>query len=275
MLGHDGDDPWADLDPLEVPAYAGRRLDAGGFVLGDPFDTILRHLSADYLRASWNRLHPLLQRYGVEPDDLSWGWLHGGETRIPGLAQPAPSDFTGWTTLHLEHFCRDDDPRGAQLDDALQAGTPALRCACVWRSKKWRIAPDDVPLALRLIDALWTDEPSVWSPLAILWDQERIMDLWRRASKALVGGNMAEHQRYVAQAQAAYTSPEYRLRDAARLAEPWRKVAAAIEAGSQQQLERTLAEAQAAYSPLGYGILIRGFKTYVFHAADDVSVHLP
>src|SRR5713101_6051505 len=96
------DDPWVDIDTLELPTSVGRRLDAGGFVLGDPFDTILRHLSLDYLRAAWNRLHSILHRYGDEPDDLSWGWLHGGETYVSGREQPAPSDFTGWTTLHLD-----------------------------------------------------------------------------------------------------------------------------------------------------------------------------
>lgn len=274
MDGQQTNDAWADLDPLEVPAYAGRRLDAAGFVLGDPFDTVLRHLSPDYLRVAWKRLHPLLHRYGINPDDLSWGWLHDGETRITGLEQPAPSDFTGWTTLHLARFGFGDAPRLAQLDDELKAGTPALRCAIVWRSKKWRIAPDDIPLALHLIEALWTDEPSNWSPHVILWDQEQIMNLWRQASAAVVKGDMAEHDRYVAQARAAYTSLAYRLHDEARLSEPWRQVAAAIEAGSQRQLEYALAEAQAAYSPLGYRILIRGFKKYVFHAADDVSIHL-
>ncbi len=269
------DDTWADIDALEVPSYAGRRLDAGGFVFGDSFDLVLRHLSADYLSAAWGRLYSCLRRYGVGLDDLSWGWLHGGETRIVGLEQPAPSDFTGWTTLRLDRFRFDEDPRFVQMDDELKVGSPALRCGCTWRSKKWNIAPDDFPLALHLIEALWTDEPTGWGPNTVLGDQERIMNLWGKVSAAKVEGNVAEHDKYWAQAQAAYTSPEYRLHDEARLSEPWRKVAAAIEVGSQQHIELALAEAQAAYSPLGYSILIRGFKKYLSNPVDDVSIHFP
>ena len=101
------------------------------------------------------------------------------------------------------------------------------------------------------------------------------MNLWGKVSAAKVEGNVAEHDKYWAQAQAAYTSPEYRLHDEARLSEPWRKVAAAIEVGSQQHIELALAEAQAAYSPLGYSILIRGFKKYLSNPVDDVSIHFP
>ncbi len=154
------------------------------------------------------------------------------------------------------------------MDHELKVGMPALRCACTWRSSKWRIAPDNMPVALRLIEVLWTEEPSDWSPLAILWDHDRIMDVWRQAWAPLGEQDRAERGRNVAHAQAAYTSPEYRLQDEVLLSEPWRKVATAIEAGSQLHLERSLAEAQAAYSPLDYSILIQGFKKYlVVHPA--------
>lgn len=252
-------DRQGDLSALEVAAYVGRRLDAAGFVLGDPFDMLLRHLSAEYLSAAWKRLHPVLSRYGVEPDNLSWGWLHNGETRISGLEQPAPSDFTGWTTVHLDRIPFTDDALIAQLDKDLREGCPALRCAATWRSKRWMIAPDDFPLAMRLIHELWTDDSTEWSPHTILWGHKRVMDKFRGTT---------------VQAREIYTTDEDRLQDAEVLAEPWRKVAAAIEAADQPQLVRALAEARATYSPLGYSILLRGFRTYV-QAADNVEVHLP
>lgn len=265
-------DLWPELEVLEVPRYVGRRLDAGGFVLGDSFDTILRQLSGDYLRAAWNRLQALLHRYGVESDDLSWGWLHDGETGISGLEQPAPSHFTGWTSLQLDRFY--EDPRFVQMDDELKAGSPALRCGCTWRSLKWRIGPDDFPLALRLIEALWTDEPTNWSPIAILCDQERIQDLWRKAPRAYQQRDTVEWARYEAAVQAAYAAPEYRLGDKTLLSEPWRKVADAIGARSQHQLDHELREAQMVYSPMGYRLLLRGFNRYLSVWSSDLELRL-
>src|SRR5216684_2244946 len=93
------DDLWVGLDPLRVhPPFEGSyRLDAGGFVFGERFDTLLRLLSEDYLRVAWERLSAILRRHAFEVEDLSWGWLHGGVTYLTGPTQPAPSDFTGWT----------------------------------------------------------------------------------------------------------------------------------------------------------------------------------
>lgn len=276
MGNHYSDDLWRDLDSLEIPTYAGRRLDAGGFILGDPFDTILRHISVDYLKAAWVRLHPILRRYEIEPGDLSWGWLHSGEARISGLEQPAPSHFTGWTTLQLDRFRFFDDPRFIQLDDELKTGFPALRCGCIWRTKKWNIAPDDFSLATRLIEAIWTDDCTDWSPYAVLWDDKQIMDLWRKSWDAFSRQDYAEHGQIAAEAQSAYTAPEYHLRDERLLNEPWRQVAVAIEANNQQGLERALAESRAAYSPMGYRILERGFRRYLTICTGGESpVHMP
>ncbi len=53
----------AEVDAAAEPTDAGRRLDIGGFVLNDPFEYYLRHISQDYLQAAaWQRLHPLLIR---------------------------------------------------------------------------------------------------------------------------------------------------------------------------------------------------------------------
>jgi hypothetical protein len=169
---------WETLDPYEVHWPGRLTLYAGGFVLADSFDTILRQLSEDYLRAAWQRLKEALDQYGVAPTDLSWGYLHSGLTHVPGFHVPSPSDYTGWTSEELWNF--DEDSRSVKLDRDLRAGHPALLCAVTSRSLKWRIPPDDYALALTLIEALWTDEVSEWSPQWIVQHPEEADEPWRR-----------------------------------------------------------------------------------------------
>jgi hypothetical protein len=49
-------DQCPDLDAHEEPTDAGRRLDAGGLILADPFETILRPLSVSYLCTAWDHM---------------------------------------------------------------------------------------------------------------------------------------------------------------------------------------------------------------------------
>lgn len=80
---------WPDLDAREGPTDAGGRLEVGGFVLADPFEAILRSISASYIRNAWERVRDVLTRSRLAPADLSWGWLHPGKTWIAGLEQRA------------------------------------------------------------------------------------------------------------------------------------------------------------------------------------------
>lgn len=223
-----------DLEALREPSDVGRRLDVGGFVLSDPFEQILRKISADYLREAWERLSIVLGRHRIEqPDDLSWGHMHAGETEVPGATGSAPSGFTGWTSRRLVRF--DEHPKYARVDEELGAGTPKLRCAVTWRSSRWMIAPDDYGTALRLIEELWTGEPSGWAPVWLL-------------------GSLADR-------------PEQEG--------AWLKVARAIRDDDQWHLDQALAEARAQYSPLGYCILLRGFEGYVDNWKDNFAVRVP
>jgi hypothetical protein len=205
-------------------------------------------------------------------DDLSWGWLHGGVTYISGRIQPAPSDFTGWTSLKLDDF--DKYTSFIRLDDELKSGSPVLRCACSYRTAKWRIAPDDFPLGLKLIEALWTDEPTDWSPGGVLLDQERILALHRQNSQAHREGDQAEADRIQAEIHAIYaqTSPAYHLTDAQGLNEPWRRVAVALLERNRQQLHNALAKARDAYSPVGYRLLVRGFTCHLSNTLDGATM---
>ena len=217
-----------DLDALEEPT-AGRRLDVGGFVLCDPFDEFLRNVSEDYLRAAWERLTRVLEQSRTVAKDLSWGWMHPGETgfrgetglrgegRIPEYP-PNPSHFVGWTSCELSDIWRSDED--LPLDEALKFGEPCLRCTCTWRSLKWKIAPNNFSLALKLVESICVDDISDWHPDVLL-------------------GKVANPS------------------------ELWLKFAVVIRENDQRSLNLLLERAEREYTSLGFRILVRGYTTYV------------
>ena len=204
---------WQELDNLAEPTY-GRSPPVGGFVFGDPFDAILRHISEDYLRAAWERLSFVLQENESVVQDLSWGWMHPGETgfgdanRQP-MSDFAPSDYLGWTSCELSEIWRTDQL--AHLDERLKLGVPPIRCTATWRSLKWRIAPDDFPLALKLIEALCTADIVDWNPQVVLTDAKAPLELWRRAALAIRDDNQEYLDRTVEEARRSYTSWGFRI----------------------------------------------------------------
>ncbi len=204
-------DRWPDLDAVEESTDAGRLLYAGGFVLADPFETLLRQLSGEYLRAAWGHLSALLTRYQGAPADLSWGFLHPGETRIPGLVRSTPSDWIGWTSGALANAS--DDGRYAPLIEDLDQdqARPLLRYAATSRAMIWRIAPDDDVLGLRLIEALCTDEVSDWLPQHILENARDATDPWIRMARAILDEDQRQLDSAVAAARGAYSAAGYRI----------------------------------------------------------------
>lgn len=109
------------------------------------------------------------------PSTCPGGWLHAGNTRIVGIHPPAPSDYVGWTNQELARFW--EDPRYLAIDEQLQRDLttpPTLRCAWCYRSLKWHIDPEEYPLALRMIEAIATDETSDWAPEVIFAHQAGI-----------------------------------------------------------------------------------------------------
>ena len=225
---------WKDLDDLEEPTN-GRRLDVGGFVLGDPFDEFLRNISEDYLRIAWEHLSRVLEQKRVVADDLSWGWMYPGETGFPDEGRlpdyrSAPGDYIGWTSCDLSEMWRSDQDR--LLDEILRTSKPCLRCTATWRSLKWRIAPNDFALALRLVEAICVDEISDWHP------------------DILPEGNV---------------NPS----------ELWRKFAKAIRDDDQSSLDLLLSQAKHEYSTLGFRILVRGYATYIHGGQYRGNVILP
>jgi hypothetical protein len=200
---------WPEVDAAAEPTDAGRRLDIGGFVLNDPFEYFLQHISEDYLQAAWQRLHPLLIRYQLAPTDLSWGAPHPGETYIPNRPPNAPSDFIGWTSRELALFYK--DRRYEALDTELQTSTPVLRCVATWRSLKWAIAPDNFRLALQLVEALCTDEMSSWNPDYVLRNENQPTEPWLQIAWAIRERNRRHLEQAVDAARAAYSEIGYRI----------------------------------------------------------------
>ena len=198
-----------DLDAREEPRDVGSRLDVGGFVLADPFETLLRLLSASYLSDAWTLLSAALHHYDLAAGDLSWGHLHPGVTSIDGLSGSAPTDFVGWTSRELKDF--DHDDRFPALDRALRAGRPALACAVAWRSLKWAIAPDDVALGLRLVMGLGLDDPADWNPEWLLEPASDAVGAWADIARAIAARDQRALDRGMSEARATYSALGYDL----------------------------------------------------------------
>ena len=200
---------WPDLDSREELTDVGNRLDVGGFVLADPFEVLLRMLSATYLRDAWTRLSAALSHYDLAPGDLSWGYLHPGVTYIDGLSGSAPTDYVGWTSRELKDFESDD--RFGALDKLLRSDRPALACAVAWRSLKWAIAPDDVALGLRLVMSIGLDEPAFWSPAWLLEHRDGVSGAWVDVARAITIRDQAALDRGMSEARATYSLLGYDL----------------------------------------------------------------
>ena len=234
MLFGDHRNDWKELDYLAEPTV-GRSLYVGGFIFGASFEALLRHISEDYLREAWKQLAFVLEQNQVVAQDLSWGWMHPGETGLGDaneapMENSAPSDYFGWTSCELSEIWRTNQLH--QLDELLKAGVPPLRCTATWRSLKWRVAPDNFPLALKLIEALCTADMVDWSPEVVL---------------------------------AGVTAPS----------ELWRRTALAIRDDDQKCLERTMEEAKQSYSSLGFRILILGYTRYLDGSEYTGTLRLP
>lgn len=204
---------WNELDSLLEPTV-GRSLPVGGFTFGDSFDVLLRHISEDYLRAAWNQLSFVLEQNQFAVEDLSWGWMHPGETGF-GDTNGAPTggftpgDYFGWTSCELSEIWRTKQLH--YLDELLKAGVPPLRCTATWRSLKWRVAPDNFPLALKLIEALCTADTVEWSPEVVLADIVDTPELWQRAALAIRGDDQEYLDRTVEEAKRSYTFWGFRI----------------------------------------------------------------
>jgi hypothetical protein len=214
---------WAPLKPLTWPTSVGRRLDVGGFVLGDSFDTFLTHISEDYLHARWTRLSSFLEQHRIEVSDLTWGWMHNGETGFEGESYEyrqsvaSPMDFIGWTSCEL---CRQWSTYEVcnVLDNELKSGSPPLRCTMIWRSLKWSIEPQDYQTALKLIEAICSD-PVEWHADFLLQFNKEPTELWRL-------------------------------------------IAASIRDNDQKRCDALIEKARQTYSPLGFRMLLRGYNSY-------------
>ncbi len=204
---------WEELDSLGEPTV-GRALPVGGFVFGNSFDALLRNISADYLGAVWKRLSDVLEQNQMTVRDLSWGWMYPGETGFAdssgaSAGHSAPSDYFGWTSCELSEIWRSNQL--SQLDEILKAGVPPLRCTATWRSLKWRIAPDNFPLALNLVEALCVEDIVEWSPNVVLAGVTAPPELWRTAALAIQNNDQEHLDRIVKEAQKSYTTLGFRI----------------------------------------------------------------
>lgn len=198
--------PWVVLDALEEPTDGGRALGVGGFVLADPLDTFLRFISVEYLQAFWERVNATLHAFHLELPDLSWGIIHSG-TRIPGKPS-SPKDFIGLTSRLL--YTVDDDTM-QQINRQSPKDCPELYCMALWRSLKWRIAPDNYEMALQLIEALCTDELTEWVPANVLDRYPQARDPWVNIALAIHNGDQRQLDQAAREAKGSYSPLGYRI----------------------------------------------------------------
>jgi len=139
--------------------------------------------------------------------------MHPGETRfdVSGALNDgwAPSDYVGWTSCELSEMWRTG--RHNHLDTILRDGQPPLRCTATWRSLKWRIAPDDVERALKLIEALCTTDVVDWSPESVFSDGVLPWGLWRQAVAAIRDNDPQSLNATLKEAKRVYTPVGFRI----------------------------------------------------------------
>lgn len=211
MWAYHHKDKWGDLDKFAIPTLAGRRLDVGGFMLGDSFELFLKSVSKEYLRQAWNNLQGVLSEFEFDiPQDLSWGMFHPGEAYNLSKNIESPLDFIGFLSQELENFFTHPDFRA--IDDRLKSCSPSLRCISSWRSLKWDIQPNDFDLSLRLIEALTTDEISNWSPSnpTVLIDDVK-KSHWRQMARCISINDQQGFENAVANSKKSYSKLGFKI----------------------------------------------------------------
>ena len=223
------------FEALEEPSITSG-VSACGFVFAEPFDVLLRHLTAEHLQAAWENVSTVLRRHDLPSDDFSYGWLHPGHSNVPRLNDNeairwgSPSAFTGWVSLALSELWR-EEKRYKELDEDMAQQTPLLCIGSTYRGVKWRIETDNFSSALRAMELLWTEETTEWVPENVLEYEANRNSLWGQ-------------------------------------------VAVAIQQRDQMLLDRLMADARAQYSPAGYKIVLRGFASYITGSGPSLPIDM-
>ncbi len=200
---------WSDLDELEE-----RCGSACGFVLWHDFETLLQNISADYLCSAWQSLAERLDANGLQVADLSWGWMHPGYTIVANKMIDSPSDYLGWISESFWDFDRARKTRhvAIKIDNELRSCDPPMAIACCdIRAQKWNIAPDDFATALRLIEAMCTDEISDWAPDVVLARHIDVGEPRVQAAEAIAARSQSRLDDALSAAKRCYSAVGYRI----------------------------------------------------------------
>lgn len=209
----DGHEAWTDLNQHLAARQClppmGYTMPAGGWVLAESFDQVLRQLSPAYLQGVWTQLDAALAPYGPLPADLAWGGLHPGLAFVGTGRADAPTDYFGVVSSTWSQL--DDEPIWAATRGVLAAGTPALQPGACYRGLVSRIPPDDAAGAFDFF--MWTcvSDPTGWHPDSVAQDHPQGTDAWMVVSRALGAGDQAALDGACAAAQAAYTPASYAM----------------------------------------------------------------
>lgn len=159
----------------------GKLGNAYGFVLGDDFDQVLRHLSADYLQAAWRNLQEALRHEKQKFTDLRYGWLHSGVAVID--LPDSPIAYFGWVTNQVLSPGPKEEPF-RELGRRLMQVTPKLQWGASYRGWDFGIEPENFAEGVQACIEIGTDEVTDWDPEYIV-DPTKLSEPWRIVAKAI------------------------------------------------------------------------------------------
>jgi hypothetical protein len=199
---------WANLDP-----FAESIGFSAGIVLADDFDTILRHLSAQYLLEAWHTALAVLERFDLTQGPLWWTAMNAGETvrDPPPHAGFVPTDFIGWSSPTLENLWVNQ--RWPAVDQALSSRTPRLALLANREAWTWRISPEDTTRGLRFVVAMAIDDYTNWAPDWVLREHAAQVheEPWLRVAQAMARWDQDALDAACAAAHTAYSPIGYRM----------------------------------------------------------------
>ena len=175
--------------------------DATGYILWDPPDELLLSISEEYIGSCFQKLSRHVTSFGGRPDDLRFGWLHGGVAAVP-TGRESPLSYVGW--VWPSRRPRIGESEEAKLADVLLEDAPRLLWAGSYRAGAIDCNPADPGEVLEAIRAYVLDDPSAGHPdwlAAGAGDSQTLEDI----VSACRGGNRAEVLRALDRALTRYS----------------------------------------------------------------------
>jgi hypothetical protein len=180
------------------------------FALADPFVLVLRLLSSEYLSRARDRMLAALEGAHQRQTDWHFGWVHPGYGAVPDFdpaRQASPLTFVGWISRQAcgrpgstqDHLYR-------ELGRDLLAGEPALRWGATSSRAYWFDLPRGEDAALVALIEWATNEPSEWTPEALMAASPDPEEPIHACARAVRDHDHGAYVRALANAESTYSS---------------------------------------------------------------------